>query len=105
MTQPAAQTAESSSASNSPALFGRRTFMATAAAAATAVMGKSLLARDYGPHAQPVRYPDPDIVVLDKKFAKYKIGNTPIQRLHTGMLWAEGPAWFPAAATISAPLS
>jgi gluconolactonase len=41
----------------------------------------------------PTRYPDPDIVVLDKRFAKYKIGNTPIQRLATGMLWAEGPAW------------
>ena len=42
---------------------------------------------------KPVRYPDPDVVVLDKRFEKYKIGNTPIQRLHTGMLWAEGPAW------------
>ena len=41
----------------------------------------------------PVRYPDPDIIVIDKRFAKYKIGNTPIQRLRTGMLWAEGPAW------------
>ena len=40
-----------------------------------------------------MRYPDPDIVVLDKKFAKYKIGNPPIRRHHTGMLWAEGPAW------------
>ena len=38
------------------------------------------------------RYPDPDIVVIDKRF-KYKLGNTPIQRLHTGTLWAEGPAW------------
>lgn len=42
---------------------------------------------------RPVRYPDPDIVVLDKRFEKYKLGNTPIQRLHTGTLWAEGPAW------------
>ena len=41
----------------------------------------------------PVRYPDPDIVVLDQRFAKYKLGNTPIQRLHQGTLWAEGPAW------------
>ena len=49
--------------------------------------------RDYGPNAPPVRYPEPDVVVLDKRFAKYKIGNTPIRRLHTGMLWAEGPAW------------
>lgn len=41
----------------------------------------------------PVRYPDPDIVSLDPRFDKYKLGNTPIQRLHTGTLWAEGPAW------------
>jgi gluconolactonase len=41
----------------------------------------------------PVRYPDPDIIALDKRFNKYKIGNTPIQRLHTGAMWAEGPAW------------
>jgi gluconolactonase len=74
------------------AIVSRRSFLATvgtvAAAAGTA------LARDYGPQAAPVRYPDPDIVVLNpKRFGKYKIGNTPIQRLHTGMLWAEGPAW------------
>ena len=32
-------------------------------------------------------------MVLDKRFKPYKLGNTPIQRLHTGTLWAEGPAW------------
>lgn len=41
----------------------------------------------------PVRYPDPDIVTVDPRFARYIIGNTPIQRLFTGTLWAEGPAW------------
>jgi gluconolactonase len=41
----------------------------------------------------PVRYPDPDIVALDRRFARYIVGNTPIRRLHTGTLWAEGPAW------------
>jgi gluconolactonase len=41
----------------------------------------------------PIRYPDPDIVVLDRSFNKYKVGNTTIKRLATGMLWAEGPAW------------
>jgi gluconolactonase len=70
--------------------MGRRAFLATAAAA---TMAAAVRGRDYGPGVQPVRYPDPDIVVLDKRFAKYKIGNTPIQRLYTGMLWAEGPAW------------
>jgi gluconolactonase len=41
----------------------------------------------------PVRYPDPDIVALDNRFRKYMVGNTTIKRLHTGTLWAEGPAW------------
>jgi gluconolactonase len=41
----------------------------------------------------PVRYPDPDLVVLDPRFQRYVLFNTPIQRLHTGTLWAEGPAW------------
>jgi gluconolactonase len=70
--------------------MGRRSVLA-AAAAATATA--AALGRDYGPNAAPVRYPDPDILVLDKRFAKYKIGNTPIQRLYKGTLWAEGPAW------------
>jgi gluconolactonase len=68
----------------------RRSFLAAAAAAGVA---GTALARDFGPRAQPVRYPDPDIIALDDRFKKYKIGNTPIQRLHTGTLWAEGPAW------------
>ena len=33
------------------------------------------------------------MVALDPRFAKYKVGNTTIQRLYTGALWAEGPAW------------
>src|SRR5262245_47623437 len=70
--------------------MGRRSFLTAAVAASVA---PAALGRDYGPFAQPSRYPDVDIVVLDKRFAKYKIGNTPIQRLFTGCLWAEGPAW------------
>lgn len=52
-----------------------------------------LLARDFGPGAPPVRYPEPDVVALEPAFSKYKIGMAPIERLHTGMYWAEGPAW------------
>jgi gluconolactonase len=69
--------------------MGRRSFLAAAAALVPA----AALARDFGPHAPPVRYPDPDIIELDKRFKKYKIGNTSIQRLYTGTLWGEGPAW------------
>ena len=71
----------------------RRGFLAAAAGlAATTAMAPDAFARNFGPGAEPQRYPDPDIVVIDKRF-KYKLGNTPIQRLHTGTLWAEGPAW------------
>ena len=66
----------------------RRSIICSALGAAAAAAQQ----RDYSGR-NPVRYPDPDIVALDKRFNKYKIGNTPIQRLHTGMLWAEGPAW------------
>ncbi|MGH7139274.1 MAG: SMP-30/gluconolactonase/LRE family protein, partial [Pirellulales bacterium] len=76
---------------DSPSL-ARRSFLAATGIAAASVAQRAL-GRDYGPGAEPVRYPDPNIVVLDKRFEKHKIGNTPIQRLHTGMLWAEGPAW------------
>ncbi|RMF87430.1 MAG: SMP-30/gluconolactonase/LRE family protein [Nitrospinota bacterium] len=73
----------------------RRKFLITAAASIAAVtsMAPEAFARNFSPEAEPVRYPDPDIVVLDDRFKKYKIGNTPIQRLYKGTLWAEGPAW------------
>jgi gluconolactonase len=69
----------------------RRSFIAAAVTALPiAALGQK---RDYGQNAPPVRYPDPDIVVLDRRFAKYKVSMASIQRLHTGMRWAEGPAW------------
>ncbi len=74
-----------------PAVIGRRAFIA--GIATTAAVTASAQQRDYGREAPPMRYPDPDILVLDKRFARYRIANTPIRRLHTGMLWAEGPAW------------
>ena len=73
-----------------PESVGRRAFLASAAAALAA--GRTW-GREFGPQAPPIRYPDPDIVVFDPRFAQYKLGNTPIQRIHFGNLWAEGPAW------------
>src|ERR671930_2156548 len=49
--------------------------------------------RDFTPGAQPVTYPDPDILTIDPSFNTLRLGNTPIQRLWTGGLWCEGPAW------------
>ena len=73
----------------------RRQFMKQAAVGSMATLGaaSSLANSDrYQPGASPIRYPDPDIISLDKRFG-YRIGNAAIQRLHTGMRWAEGPAW------------
>ncbi len=47
----------------------------------------------YGPDAQPISYPNNDVIVLNPERFTAKIGNTPILRLHTGSMWAEGPAW------------
>ncbi|MFN0104213.1 MAG: SMP-30/gluconolactonase/LRE family protein [Bryobacteraceae bacterium] len=68
----------------------RRSFLTTAALGAAPLLAQP--PRDWTGRI-PVRYPDPDIVVIDPRFNKYKLGNTPIQRLGTGFLWAEGPAW------------
>jgi gluconolactonase len=71
----------------------RRSLLRGAAAIATTVVATSASARDFGRGAEPQRYPDPDIVVIDPKRFKAKVGNTAIKRLYTGCLWAEGPAW------------
>ena len=75
-----------------PKSLDRRGFLTTAATALTA--STVIAARDWT-GKKPTRYPEPDVLVLDPAFAKYKLGNTPIRRLYTNpdMLWAEGPAW------------
>lgn len=74
-------------------LPGRRSFLAAGSLGAAVVGARAFSAdRDWS-GKNPVRYPDADIISLDKRFDKYKIGNTPIQRLYTGTLWSEGPAW------------
>src|SRR5213594_2686531 len=82
----------------------RRKFLTAALGGATAASGfaqgrgqqppvsSTPSPRDYS-RQDPIQYPDPDIVALDNRFRRYIVGNTPIQRLYTGSLWAEGPAW------------
>ncbi|WP_218509121.1 SMP-30/gluconolactonase/LRE family protein [Variovorax sp. dw_308] len=40
------------------------------------------------------RYPDPAVRALDPRFGKYMIFSAAIERIATGMRWAEGPVWF-----------
>ena len=68
--------------------LGRRSFLPLAAAAPALAE----LQRDWT-NQEPVRYPDPDVVALDKSFEKYKLFNAVIYRHYVGTKWAEGPAW------------
>jgi len=50
--------------------------------------------RDFGPNAPPTTYfTDPDVLSVDPSFDSLRQPNAPIQRLWTGALWSEGPAW------------
>src|ERR1019366_8335097 len=68
---------------------GRRSFLALAAAVPALAQTQS---RDWT-NLETTRYPDPDVVALDKSFAKYKLFNAVIYRHYVGTRWAEGPAW------------
>jgi gluconolactonase len=94
----AADTAADIQAPVSQRGLNRRIFLTAASAALAAGTLRAdddLEDFEYGEDAAPVRYPDPRLVQLDERFAKLKLGNTPIQRLYHSkqMLWAEGPAW------------
>ena len=83
--------------------WNRRSFLvaATGASALAPALAQNAAQRPISPDAttrdwsgaQPVRYPDPDIIALDNRFRRYIVGNTVIKKLYTGTLWAEGPAW------------
>ncbi|MFO0905188.1 MAG: SMP-30/gluconolactonase/LRE family protein [Pirellulales bacterium] len=69
----------------------RRVFIA--ATGATSMLS----AADYatGDDWQPSpRYPDPRVRAIDPSFAKYRLNLAKVERLATGMRWAEGPVWF-----------
>ena len=47
------------------------------------------------PGFQPAtQYPDPAIHALDPRFEKYWLKLSAVERIATGLRWAEGPVWF-----------
>ena len=44
--------------------------------------------------APSLRYPDPLVKSLDKRFDKYRLPLASVERLYTGARWSEGPVWF-----------
>src|SRR6266853_3089947 len=74
----------------------RRTFLAGAAGAVAAatIAPKTALGDTLPLGPLPgTRYPDPRIEALNPRF-KYKTGNAYIERIATGLRWAEGPVYF-----------
>jgi gluconolactonase len=74
------------------AAVGGAALKAAAQSPASAPISGNPTPRDWS-NQVPVRYPEPDVVALDNRFRRYMVGNTVIKKLHTGTLWAEGPAW------------
>ena len=77
-------------------LPARRRFMQQAATltAGAGMLGTGLFSTS-ATAAEPLtkRYPDPLVEVLDDRFLKYRTFNASVEKLATGMRWAEGPVW------------
>ena len=54
-------------------------------------MKDRLMDRDWD---SSIRYPDPAIEILDRRFSRYVIGSSVLERIWTGGRWTEGPVWF-----------
>jgi hypothetical protein len=53
----------------------------------------------------PIRYPDPDIVVLDPRFQHLVVPMAAIERIATGFRFTEGPAYYGEDGTCCSPTS
>lgn len=76
-----------------PTTINRRAALATVAAPFFAPGFLAKAQERPWPGPPIVRYPDPNVVVLEKAFKKYRITSAVIERVCTGFRWAEGPAW------------
>jgi gluconolactonase len=65
--------------------------LAVTGAAAIVTSARGAIASDFQP---AMRYPDPAVEILDPSFEKYRLSLVAVERVATGLRWAEGPAWF-----------
>ena len=74
-------------------LLGGRAFAADKPQLATPPSVITNPPRAWGKDATPNVFPDPDVIAIDPAFNRLIVRYSPIKRLGTGYLWAEGPAW------------
>src|SRR5262245_37799568 len=70
--------------------MNRRTFLAAGVSLGIAAVARRSVA-DWRPSE---RYPDPLVKILDPSFTRYRVNLAKVERIATGMRWAEGPVWF-----------
>jgi gluconolactonase len=73
-------------------VLGRRSFMVAGAMAAAEFGSGAGAFRSVA--AEPVRYPDPSLKVVDPRFQPLILGNAAVDRIATGCRFNEGPVWF-----------
>ncbi|BAT58327.1 gluconolactonase precursor [Variibacter gotjawalensis] len=69
--------------------MSRRQFAAAAGAAALAASAP----RAFAAWSPSESYPDPNVIVLDPSFNKYRLLLAAVERIATGMRWSEGPVY------------
>ncbi len=70
--------------------MNRRNFL-TATTALTALASVPRLLAEFEPSQ---RYPDPRVKSLDPSFDKYRVVQAKVEKIASGLRWAEGPVWF-----------
>jgi gluconolactonase len=70
--------------------MNRRDFLA----AGSALAALSALPRATAEWELAQRYPDPRVKAIDPSFSKYRVSNARVERIASGLRWAEGPVWF-----------
>jgi gluconolactonase len=71
--------------------LGREFLIAGGAIAAPMVVPPRASAQEWQPSP---RYPDPLIKVIHPTLGKYRLGLAKVEKIASGMRWAEGPVWF-----------
>jgi gluconolactonase len=70
--------------------MNRREFLTTSGA----IAALTAVPRVFAEWEPSQRYPEPLVKVIDPSFNKYKIGIAKVEKIASGMRWAEGPVWF-----------
>jgi hypothetical protein len=70
----------------------RRSFMVAGAVAAAEFGSGAGAFRSVA--AEPIRYPDPSLKVVDPRFQPLILGNAAVELIATGCRFNEGPVWF-----------